>query len=222
MTTRTRELPEPLPGPSVRNLIADVPPATAEPEAETTPWPESRLLGVEATAQINEIAVAEDTVDAEVVRAPFSEAGIAERLAANPDFYVRLFRFAADELKREIVRFEAKPGEGNSAAVISVELIEFQRGFERVATDIEGENSDRFSRAATNIVAIRNAVAQFCETHPALVQPFFQIAAVTAGCYALHQIGGASGDIAALISYAIVKKEKLSDILKPWARKDHP
>jgi hypothetical protein len=179
--------------------------------------------GIASSAQLGELTVkAEVTVDREVIRAPFSESGIAELLAANPDFYQRLFRSTAEELKRDVARFEATPREGNSAAVISAELVHFQRGFETAAADLDSANADRFTRAAKTIVSIRDAIGHFCNNYPEIVQPFFEIAAVTAGCYVLHQIGGATGDVAALISYAIIRKEKLADLLNGADKKKDP
>lgn len=166
------------------------------------------------------------TVDADVIPAPevrtvlpFSEVAIAERLASDPEFYRRLFRFAADESKREIDRFEARPGEGNSAAIISAELIEFQRGFEAAATDLESENPDRFARAAKTIVAIRDSIGRVCENYPILARTFFQLPAVTLGVYVLHQVG-VPAELGALISAAIVRNEKLADLLGRRSKED--
>jgi hypothetical protein len=169
---------------------------------------------------------ADVTVDADVIPAPevtsqlpFSEIAIAERLAANPDFYRRLLRIAADELKREIVLSEGKPLTGNSGAVISAELGLFQRGFDSAATDLESSNSDRFTRAGKTLAAIRDSVGQFCENYPALARTFFQLPAVTLGVYVLHQVG-VPAELGALISAAIVRNEKLADLLGRRSKED--
>jgi|SRR5471032_97819 hypothetical protein len=50
---------------------------------------------------------------AEVFWAPFSEGGITERLASQPEFYRRLASYIASELKREIAVLDAS-GQSNS------------------------------------------------------------------------------------------------------------
>lgn len=169
--------------------------------------------------QVSEILTAQDTVDAEVIRAAFNESEIAQRLAASPDFYSRLLRLAADELKREVILSEGKSLKGNSGAVISAELLLFQRGFDSAATDLESSNSDRFTRAAKTLAAIRDSVGQFCENYPALARTFFQLPAVTLGVYLLHQVG-VPAELGALISAAIVRNEKLADLLGRRSKED--
>lgn len=182
-------------------------------------------LGVSASAQPGTIITATDTpitlraadltVDADVIPAPEVihtplELVIAEVLAADPDFYRRFVRFTADELKGEIVKREGKPVEGNSGAVISTELIQFQRGFDSAATDLESANPERYTRAANTIIAIRDSIAQFCESYPDFARIFFQVPAVALGFYVLHKVG-MPDVLASLMSFAIVRNEKLAD-----------
>jgi hypothetical protein len=158
---------------------------------------------------------AQVTVDAKVIRAPFSEAGIAERLAENPEFYRQLLHFAANNLRNEASNYKVEVGKANSAAVVRAELHALADRFEGAAEVLEGKSPDRFATAANLVSQIRSQVAGFADNHPELANGFFDLAAVVLGCYALHQIG-ASGDVAAFVSYAVIKREKLSEIIKAW------
>jgi hypothetical protein len=64
--------------------------------------PPAGITGAAAVASAGEVKVqvtSSITVDTEVIRAPFSEASIAERLAADPEFYKRLAIHVALELR---------------------------------------------------------------------------------------------------------------------------
>ena len=158
-------------------------------------------------------------------RAPFSEHGIAERLAQNPDFYRRLAEHVASELSREISSLNSQRPNGAARRevhdVITREVGRFKIGFEQVAAELAvvGQTDDQavkaraLQAAAQAIVKIRDGFAQWCEKHPTIATSFMELAAIGLASYALHQFAGATGDIAAFISYAVVRKEKLSDIL---------
>jgi hypothetical protein len=202
-------------------------PPLSEPFARPTVPIDSGPTSPPLPPPVNEDTLSADVfVDADVIpgpevriELPFSEIAIAERLAADPDFYRRLFRFAADELTREMILSEGKPLKGNSGAVISTELVLFQLGFDSAATDLESSNSDRFTRAAKTLAAIRDSVGQFCENYPALARTFFQLPAVTLGVYVLHQVG-VPAELGALISAAIIRNEKLADLLGRSSKED--
>jgi hypothetical protein len=159
------------------------------------------------------------TLETEVIRAPFSELGIAERLAQNPDFYRQLLHLVAGALRKEAESYHVQTGQENSAGVIKAELNAIAERFDRAAVELEGESSARFATAAKTIAEIRDQIARFAEDHPDFTKTFFELTAVILGCYALHQIGGASADLSALVTYAVVRKEKLSDIFKNWSKK---
>jgi hypothetical protein len=150
----------------------------------------------------------------EVHRAPFSESGMAERLIADPVFYRNLAAFLASELRRQT---DIADGQGNSGLVIKGQLTELAEGFENVATVLTPEGiltRQAAEQAALIITNLRDAFAAFSEDHPELCQ----LAVIGLAGYALHLFGGITADIGALISYAVVKKEKLSDIFSSWKK----
>ncbi len=153
-------------------------------------------------------------VELTITRAPFSEPGTAERLRTNPKYYRRLALFAAEELKQQIAQCEAQLDQGNSSEIIKGELIRLQTGFETVAAEIQSEEIGYFDRAAKAIAELREGLAKLCENHAELVDGLLKLAVVCTASYVLHQFGGATGDTAAFISYAVIRREKLTDILK--------
>jgi hypothetical protein len=72
-------------------------------------------------------------------------------------------------------------------------------------------------RAAKIITALRDTFAGWYQSHP----EFIELAIISAVGYALHQFGGVSAETALLVSYAVVRKEKLSDIIH-GGKKDDP
>src|ERR1700730_3119825 len=73
------------------------------------------------------------------------------------------------------------------------------------------------ARQAAEIIAkLRDTYAAFRESNPEL----FDLAVIGLAGYALHQFGGFTADVGLLVSYAVVKKEKLSDIFSSWKRKE--
>jgi hypothetical protein len=153
------------------------------------------------------------SVSTEITRAPFSEIEIAERIATDPEFYRRLASFVSDELKRAVARYEGQP-QANSNEIIKGELIRLQQGFETVAHELADKKPGAFERAAQAIVSLRDGFAEWHANHTEIVGAIEQLAVITLAAYVLHQFGGAAGDTAALISYAVVKKEKLKEILR--------
>jgi hypothetical protein len=153
----------------------------------------------------------------EVHRAPFSEAAMAERFAADPVFYRNLASFVASELRRQADGVESQ---GNSGQVIKGQLTELAEGFENTAAILathEGVLTPQAAQQAAEIITkLRDTYAAFVESHPEL----FQLVVIGfAGCV-LHQFGGVTADIGLLVSYAVLKREKLSDILSVKKDKD--
>jgi CRP-like cAMP-binding protein len=182
------------------------------------PAPETVELTGSSTIRLNATATATVTVDAEVVRAPFSEFLIAERLAADPEFYRRLATHVASELRAYASSVDTQ-GQANASHVIKGRVTEVADGFDEAASTLAPQDGiltpAAAQKAAAVVSKIREAYAALCSDHPELLQ----IAAVGLAGYALHQIGGVSADLAALISYAVVKKEKLTDIFAIWKGK---
>lgn len=173
-----------------------------------TPLP---LRGAEARAEAGSVSVevsSNVSVTAEVHRAPFSEQGLAERLVADPIFYRNLAAFVASELRRQANSVE---GQGNSGHVIQGQLTELAEGFESTAAALTTEGALTASaaqKAAEIISKVRDAYAELRESYPGLVD----LAVIGLAGYALHLFGGTTADIGLLVSYAVIKKEKLSDI----------
>lgn len=155
------------------------------------------------------------STDAEVVRAPFSEIGVAERLAQNPEFYRQLMLFAAAALRKQAESYPVHAGQGNSAAVIKGEMNAEADRYERAAVALDSEASDRFATAAKIVIEIRDQIVGFAENHPELTRVFFELSGVVAGCFALTHIG-VSPELSGLISAAVVKREKLSEVIGAW------
>ena len=157
------------------------------------------------------------TATMEVRRAPFNESEMAERFAADPVFYRNLALFVASELRRQSDGVE---GQGNSGQVTKSQLIEMAEGFESTAAALtvhEGILTPQAARQAAEIIAkLRDTYAAFRESNPEL----FDLAVIGLAGYALHQFGGFTADVGLLVSYAVVKKEKLSDIFSSWKRKE--
>jgi hypothetical protein len=152
----------------------------------------------------------------EVIRAPFSEAGIAAALARDPEFCRWLLHSAAARLRREAERHAVIPGQGNIAAVIKAELNDEADKFEKAAAILQGNAPDRFAAAAKIVAEIRDQIAGFVQNHQELSKTFLELTGVVFASYALHQLCGATGETAAFVAYAVVRKEKLSDIIAAW------
>jgi hypothetical protein len=192
----------------------------AEAKAEAGGHTSQPLRGAEAKAEAGSVSVevsSNVSVTAEVDRAPFSEAGMAERFTADPVFYRNLAAFAASELRTQA---DSADSQGNSGPVIKGQLTELAEGFESAATVLtvrEGILTPQAALQAAEIInKLRDSFATFTENHPEL----FQLAVIGFAGYVLHQFGGVTADIGLLVSYAVVKKEKLSDIFSSWKRKE--
>jgi hypothetical protein len=170
------------------------------------------------TGTIQTIAIKSSvTATANVIRAPFSEPGIADRLLSDPEFYRNLLSFADSEL-RKLADGITVQGQENTSAVIKGRLIDLADGFDHAATALTTSNGILTAAAAQTAATIlskaRDAYVTICAEHPEL----FKLAAIISAGYVLHQIGGASADVSALIAYAVVQKEKLSDIIAAWKK----
>ena len=151
-----------------------------------------------------------------VTRAPFSPGGIAERIAQDPEFYQRLAGYVASELAREAAKYT---GQGNTEQTIKAELIRLHDGFNNVA-DILKAGKSAAESAAKIIVSMRDGFADWCDAHQPLVASMLELSAICFFGYAIHHFAGATGDTAALISYAVIRKEKLSDLIHRKDGKD--
>lgn len=201
-------------GASARGEAGDLSGGMGAPSGVSAEGKAGEIRGrVELSGHVNVGVTASVSVSAEIIRAPFSEPGIAERIATDPEFYRRLASFVSDELKRAVALYEGQP-RANSNEIIKGELVRLQRGFETVAHELAGKKPGAFERAAKAIVSLRDGFAEWHANHTDLVGAIEELAVMTLAAYVLHQFGGATGDTAALISYAVVKKEKLKDLLR--------
>ncbi|WP_316237879.1 hypothetical protein [Bradyrhizobium sp. SZCCHNR1015] len=181
---------------------------------QLTPVTSNATLQTAVNAQAN-IALDPITSDAtvtvipEVIRAPFSPIGIAEKLAENPEFYRRLAETIASELAREAA---IHTGSGNTQHVIRGELQKLEQGFGQMAQLIAAKTYDK---AAEVVLSLRDGLIAFDHSHPELVDIFGKIAAVSLGTYLLGCLG-VPAVLGVLVSASVVKSEKLSDLLKFW------
>jgi hypothetical protein len=152
----------------------------------------------------------------EVHRAPFSEAGMAERFIADPVFYRNLAAFAASELRR---RADTVEDQGNSGQVIRGQLTELAEGFENAAAVLAAHDGILTPQAAQHaakiVTQLRDAYAAFRESNPGL----FDLAVIGFAGYVLYQFGGFDPNLSLLISSAVVKNEKLADVISAWLGK---
>lgn len=97
-------------------------------------------------------------------------------------------------------------------------MTEVADGFEEAASTLAVQDGiltpAAAQKAAAIVTKIREVYAALCSDHPELLR----LTAIGLAGYALHQFGGMSADLAGLISYAVIKGEKLTDIL-PGRRK---
>ena len=172
--------------------------------------------GAAIRAETGELKIEGGSATMEVHHAPFSEAEMAERFVADPVFYRNLAVFVGLELRRQAENVE---GQGNNGPVVKGQLTELAEGFESVAGVLavhDGILTPHAAQQAAEIVAkLRDTYAAFRESNPGL----FDLAVIGLAGYALHQFGGVTADIGLLVSYAVVKKEKLADIFSSWTGK---
>lgn len=160
-------------------------------------------------ARVNVTLEAAVSVDAEVIRAPFSLVGIAEQLASDPEYHRRLALFVAAELAHAAVRCT---GRGNADQVIKTELLRLERGFATMAAHIAAKAYDK---AAEVVVSLRDGLIAFHEHHTQLVDNLGSLAAVSLSTYVI--LGQLSVPVVGvLVSASVVKNEKLADLLKFW------
>jgi hypothetical protein len=164
---------------------------------------------IEAKAEAGEYRIEGGNATMEVQNAPFNETGMAERFVADPIFFRNLAAFVALELRRHSAGAD---GSGNSGAVVKGQLIELAEGFETAAAALTVNDEILTPQAALQaaeiITKLRDTYAAFSETHPELLQ----LAVIGFAGYVLHQFGSVTADIGLLVSYAVLKKEKLTDI----------
>jgi hypothetical protein len=190
--------------------------AAAVAQAGTSsPTPSANLSGAAAVARAGEIrgeVKSSITVETDVIRAPFSEAGIAERLVADPEFYRRLASFAATELRAYAADIDTSD-QGNANVVIKGRVTEIADGFDETASALTTQNGiltpEAAAKAAVIVSKVRAAYAALCSDHPDLLK----IAKICVGGMALYHFGHVPAEWAGLISYAVIGNEKLSDFI---------
>jgi len=168
------------------------------------------VQGTEVKAEAGEVKVEISDATLEVHRGPFSQFAMAERFASDPVFYQNLARFAALELRRQANSIDSL---GNSDLALKGQLTELAEGFENTAAVLtvgEGDSAPQAALQAANIIGkVRDAYSAFWENHP----QFMKFAGIVLAGYVLHQLCGVSADLSAMIYYAVVRNERLSDIL---------
>jgi hypothetical protein len=147
--------------------------------------------------------------------APFSETGIAERLAQGEDQYRQLMQSVAAALRRDAENYPVQFGLENSSAVIKAELNATADKFDRAASVLDGKAEDRFATAAKLVVEIRVQFVRFTESYPIFSKVFFDLAGVTLGCLALYRMG-VDPNLSALIATSVVQGVKLSENIRAW------
>jgi hypothetical protein len=169
-------------------------------------------IGVEAPFVVSSHVSA----DATVTRAPFSEPGMAERFVADPMFYRNLAAFVASELRRQA---DGIDGQGNLGTATKSQLTELADGFHEIATGLTTRNGILTPQAASLVASLvtnlRAIYAAIMESHPALLD----LASIGLAAYAFHQFGYADPNLSLIISAAVVKKEKLVDVISAWLSK---
>jgi hypothetical protein len=177
-----------------------------------------RVAGEERAAQhigieVPFVATSHVSVETEVIRAPFSELGIAERFVADPAFYRNLAVFVASEIRRQA---DGTDSQGNLGATTKSQLTELADGFQAIATGLTTSNGILTLQAASLVASLvtnlRATYAAIMESYPALLD----LASIGLAAYAFHQFGFADPTLSPLISAAVVKKEKLADVISAW------
>jgi hypothetical protein len=120
---------------------------------------EAGTVGLSARTSIG-VAAGISTAVGVGTRAPFSPSGIAEHLAADPEFYRRMATMIASELTLEIAKLT---GHGNAEQVIKNELVTLQTGFTEIAKQI---GLKAYEVAANTVVALRDNVVAFHDSYP--------------------------------------------------------
>lgn len=172
------------------------------------PRPETVALAGTVTIQTKSAL----TVQTAVVRAPFSEADIAERVTSDPEFYRRLAAFIASELRTYGDGIDTQD-RANASHVIRGKVTELADGFDQAASALTTQNGiltpEAAARAAAIVSKVRNAYAALCSDHPDLVK----VAKICLAGLALYQFGHVPEGWAGLISYAVIERKNVSDIL---------
>lgn len=164
-------------------------------------------------AETGMFTVSGGAADLGVIRLPFNEAAMAERLAADPEFYRRLAAHGASELRAYAASINTS-GQDNVAVVVKGEVTEIADGFDQVAATLTTQDGiltpQAAAKAAAIVSKIRNAYAALCTDHPELLK----IAKICFAGMALYQFGHAPEGWAGLIAYAVIEKVRLSDFIK--------
>lgn len=129
---------------------------------QLAPLTSSASAQVMANARVEITLGSVVTVDAEVIRAPFSLVGIAENIAGSPEYYQRLAEFADAELTREIAKYH---GQGNADLVIRSELVRLQQGYAQITKHI---GARAYGAAAALVISLRDGLVSFNAAIPSL------------------------------------------------------
>jgi hypothetical protein len=144
----------------------------------------------------------------------FSPALIVKRLSEDPEYFQRLATYVAAEFGFAVQKLEGRTE--NSVATIRSELVRQQEGFAELAQSIAHKAYDK---AAAIVISLRDGLSNWWAAHPDLVESAEQLAVISLGFFVLTQIGG-DPTYSLLAAVAVVRKEKLSDLLKGISDKD--
>jgi len=192
----------------------------APPETLTVALSGGAMAQAKAGATVS--ATSAVAADGEVVRAPFSEAGIAERLAADPEFYRRLATYVASELRAYAASIDTER-QANVSHDVKGRVIEIGDDFDEAAAALETQDGlltpAAAAKAASIVSKARNAYTALCSDHPYLLK----VAKICFVGMALFQFGHVPEGWAGLIAYAVVEGVKLPEFMGPKGKdKDEP
>jgi hypothetical protein len=141
---------------------------------------------------------------------------MAERFVADPIFHRNLAAFVASEIRRQANDIDSR---GNFGAATKSQLTELADGFQEIATGLTTSNGiltpQAAALAASVVTGLRATYATIMESHPQLID----LASIGLAAYAFHRFGYADPNLSILVSAAVVKKEKLVDVISAWLSK---
>jgi hypothetical protein len=169
-----------------------------------------------AQAQGGSIVLTQSEVQLKIGRTPFSEPGMVERFIADPTFYRNLAAYVASEIRRQA---ETVDNKGNLGASTKSQLTELADGFSEIAMGLTTQNGlltpQAAAVAASLVTKLRETYAAIMKSHPELIQ----LASIGLAAYAFHHFGDFDPNLSLLVSAAVVKKEKLVDVISAWLSK---
>ena len=169
------------------------------------PEPEKRVVQLESGTFV--FGGAGGTITASPFPASFGLETIVERLAEDPEYYRRMASHLASEIGFAVQKLEGQTG--NSVEIIRGELVRLQEGFAQLSQSLAEK---AFEKAAAVVVGLRDGLADWCASHPELVDTLQKIAVIGFGTIFLHQVCGIEPSLSGLIAYSVVQRDKLSDV----------